>query len=371
VLNLLARFQDPVQGAILIDGHDLRQVTRTSLYSHVGVVFQDTFLFDGTIADNIRVGCPAASDDAVEAAARAAEAHDFIVASPRGYETRIGEGGSRLSGGERQRIAIARALIRDPAILVLDEPTSALDAATERALNVTIATLARDRTVIVLTHRLSSIAQARMIFVLKRGLLLEAGTHEALLKGDGLYAELWYKQSGFDIGSAPHGPKIDADRLARFPLFAGLDRAVLTRVSAEFGTQGYGESQTIFRQGDAGGTFFIIARGQVAVDQRRDDLEERRIAVLTDGDHFGEIALLEPTPRTATISTLAPTTLLTLERAAFVRLCEEIPVLHERIDNIRRDREHRAAAADRRRVRPGFDRDAPAYFSWGQRRADR
>jgi ATP-binding cassette subfamily B protein len=371
LLNLLARFQDPAQGAILIDGHDLRQVTRASLYSHVGVVFQDTFLFDGTIADNIRVGCPSASDAAVEAAARAAEAHDFIIACPRGYETRIGEGGSRLSGGERQRIAIARALIRDPAILVLDEPTSALDAPTESALNQTIQTLARDRTIIVLTHRLASIARARMIFVLKRGLLLEAGTHEALLASDGLYAELWYKQSGFDIGSAPHGPKIDADRLARFPLFAGLDRTVLTRVSAEFGTQGFGEGQTIFHQGDAGSTFFIIARGRVAVDQHRDDQEERRIAVLTDGDHFGEIALLEPTPRTATIQTLAPTTLLTLERAAFVRLCEAIPELHERIDNIRRDREHRAAATDVRRTRAKIDRSVPIYLSWAQRRGER
>ena len=371
LLNLLARFTDPAQGAITIDGHDLRQVTRASLYSHVGVVFQDTFLFDGTIADNIRVGKPGASDDEVETAARAAEAHDFIVAGPRGYETRIGEGGSRLSGGERQRLAIARALIRDPAILVFDEPTSALDAVTENHLIKTIRSLARDRTVIVLTHRLSSIADAKTIFVLKRGLLLESGTHESLLAADGLYAELWHRQSGFIIDSGPRGPRIDAERLARFPLFAGLDRQVLERVSAEFGTQHYGEGQTIFRQGDPGSTFFVIARGRVGVDQRRGDQDEQRIAVLADGDHFGEIALLETTPRTATIQTLAPTTLLTLERAAFMRLCEELPVLHERIDNVRRDREQRAAAADARRARPGADRNAPAYFFWGRRRDER
>jgi ATP-binding cassette subfamily B protein len=191
------------------------------------------------------------------------------------------------------------------------------------------------------------------------------------LANDGLYAELWYKQSGFDTATAPHGPKIDVDRLVRFPLFAGLDRAVLARVSAEFGTQSFGEGQTIFRQGDAGSTFFIIARGQVAVEQRRDDGEERRIAVLIDGDHFGEIALVESTPRNATIQTLAPTILLTLERASFVRLCEEIPVLHERIANIRRDRDQRVAAADTRRTRTTGERTVPVYLSWGQRRSER
>jgi ATP-binding cassette subfamily B protein len=371
LLILLARFQDPTQGVVTIDGHDLRHVKRTSLYSHVGVVFQDTFLFDGTIAENIRVGNPEASDEAVEAAARAAEAHEFIMASPRGYETRIGEGGSRLSGGERQRIAIARALIRDPAILMLDEPTASLDAMTENALNRTIHALARERTVIVLTHRLSSIAQARMIFVLKRGQLFEVGTHEALVAGDGLYAELWSRQTGFVIDAETNTPKIDADRLARFPLFAGLDRGALARVASEFGTERCPEGLTIFRQGDPGGTFFVIARGWVGVDQRRDDGTDQRVAVLADGDHFGEIALLEPTTRTATITALAPTILLTLERTAFVRLCEEIPLLRERIDNIRLDREHRTANTDKRRILPPFDRNAPAYFAWGRRRHER
>ncbi|MBV8165584.1 MAG: ATP-binding cassette domain-containing protein [Alphaproteobacteria bacterium] len=367
VLNLLARFQDPSHGAIRIDDHDLRRITRDSLYRHIGIVFQETFLFDGTIAENIRIGNLHATDQEIETAARAAEAHEFIVSTAQGYATRIGEGGSRLSGGERQRIAIARALLRDPAILVLDEPTAALDTVTENALNLTIERLARERTVIVLTHRLSAITRANSIFVLKRGLLLEAGTHAELVAADGLYAELWHKQSGFELTV----PRIDAERLARFPLFTGLERPVLERITNIFGNQRYAENQTIFRQGDAGTTFFIIVRGSIAVDQRRDGDDERRVAVLTDGDHFGEIALLDTTPRTATITTLSPTTLLTLERSVFTKLCEEIPVLHERIDKIRRDRDRRATAAAETRRRPVTEPKPPTYLSWGQRRNER
>jgi ATP-binding cassette subfamily B protein len=368
ILYLLARFHDPSQGAIFIDDHDLRRVTRASFYRQIGVVFQDTFLFDGTIAENIRVGNPEADDAAVEAAARAAEAHDFIVATPHGYETRIGEGGSRLSGGERQRIAIARALIRDPAILVLDEPTSALDPGTESSLNHTIQALARDRTVIVLTHRLSSITAARTIFVLKRGLLHEVGGHADLIENDGIYAELWRKQSGFVLAAEAREPKIDAERLGRFPLFAGLDKSALERVAAVFSLQTCTEGQVIFRQGDVASTFYIVVRGRVGVDQRQGDKPERRIAVLTDGDHFGEVALLETTARTATLQALEQTTVLTLERAAFISLCQEIPVLRQRIDEIQRDRERRA---DADRPRAAAARKAPAYLSWAQRRAER
>jgi ATP-binding cassette subfamily B protein len=179
ILNLLTRFYDPVTGQVIIDGHDLRYVTQTSWRAQSGIVFQDSFLFNTTIRENIRVGKPEATDAAVEAAARAAEIHALIEQMPQGYDTVVGEGGKRLSGGQRQRIAIARAMLRDPAILILDEATSALDAATEAAINLTLAQLARGRTVIAVTHRLASVGQADRISNMS-----DCGPHTALLYGE-------------------------------------------------------------------------------------------------------------------------------------------------------------------------------------------
>jgi ATP-binding cassette subfamily B protein len=196
LLNLLLRFHDPSLGAIIIDGHDLRDVTQASLRSQIAVVFQENFLFNTSIRENIRMGAPHATDEEVEAAAAAAEIHDFIISLPQGYDTQAGERGGRLSGGQRQRIAIARAILRDPAILILDEATSALDPASEAAVNATLAQLARGRTVISITHRLSSIAAADQIFVLNHGRLVESGRHEELLAFDGVYSHMWWKQRG-------------------------------------------------------------------------------------------------------------------------------------------------------------------------------
>jgi len=194
VLNLLLRLYDPLQGAVLVDGHDLRTVTQTSLRRQIGIVFQDSFLFNASILDNIRMGDPEASLAQVQAAARAAEIDDFISKLPRGYHTVVGERGSQLSGGQRQRLAIARALVRDPAILVLDEATSALDYTTEAALKQTLLKVAKQRTVIAVTHRLGSVVDADRIVVLAHGKVVETGSHEELLQRDGVYAAQWGNQ---------------------------------------------------------------------------------------------------------------------------------------------------------------------------------
>jgi ATP-binding cassette subfamily B protein len=194
MLSLLLRFHDPSSGRVLVDGLDLRSVTQESLRSQIGMVFQDNVLFNTSILENIRMGNAHATMEQVEAAARAAEIHEFIHALPEGYETVAGERGSQLSGGQRQRLAIARALVRDPAILVLDEATSALDYATEAALNDTLLKVARNRTVITVTHRLSSVVSADRIVVLREGRLVEEGTHGQLLEKAGVYADLWWKQ---------------------------------------------------------------------------------------------------------------------------------------------------------------------------------
>jgi ATP-binding cassette subfamily B protein len=196
VLSLLLRLYDPSRGAIHFDGCDVRCATRASLRDQIGMVFQDSFLFNASAFENIRMGRPGATMAEVEAAARAAEVHDFIASLPGGYFTVVGERGGKLSGGQRQRLAIARALVRDPSVLVLDEATSALDPVAEAALNATLLRLARSgRTVISVTHRLRGVVEADWIVVLGEGRVLEQGTHEDLLRLGGTYAGLWRQQT--------------------------------------------------------------------------------------------------------------------------------------------------------------------------------
>jgi subfamily B ATP-binding cassette protein MsbA len=195
LVNLLPRFYDITAGSILIDGVDIRRVTVASLRTQIGIVTQETVLFDDTIARNIAYGSADATLEAVHAAARAANAHDFIAALPRGYETMIGERGQRLSGGQRQRIAIARALLKNAPILVLDEATSSLDAESELLVQDALANLMLNRTSFVIAHRLSTIRRADAIIVLEHGRVVEIGRHDELLaRPDGTYATLYQLQ---------------------------------------------------------------------------------------------------------------------------------------------------------------------------------
>jgi subfamily B ATP-binding cassette protein MsbA len=195
LVNMLPRFYDVTSGAIFIDGVDIREVTLASLRSQIGIVTQETVLFDDTIATNIAYGSPRASREAIEAAARAANAHDFVSALPDGYDTTIGERGQRLSGGQRQRLAIARALLKNAPILVLDEATSALDSESELLVQEALANLMMNRTSFVIAHRLSTIRRADAIIVLESGRIVEVGRHDDLLtRADGTYAALYQMQ---------------------------------------------------------------------------------------------------------------------------------------------------------------------------------
>jgi ATP-binding cassette subfamily B protein len=202
IVKLLLRLYEPRQGVISIDDVPIQDLTFGSLRGSIGFVSQDVYLFQGTVRENLTYGRPDATDDDVVRAATLAEAHTFISALPAGYDTVVGERGQKLSGGQRQRLTIARAILRDPAILVLDEATSAVDNETEAAIQRSLARVSADRTTVVIAHRLSTVRHAHRIHVLEAGEVIEAGTHEELVDGGGLYAALWRVQTGEAVATA-------------------------------------------------------------------------------------------------------------------------------------------------------------------------
>ena len=324
ILQLLMRFYDPLNGAVLFDDQDIRQYPQAAVRMQMSAVLQDNVLFNTTIRENIRTGRAGASDAEVEAAARAAEIHDMIQRLPGGYDTLAGERGARFSGGERQRIAIARALVREPAVLILDEASSALDPATEASLNATLARLAVGRTVISVTHRLESAAGADQIFVLQTGHIVQQGTHTELLASEGLYRQLWHKQHGFVLGDSVLGTRVEPQRLRDVPILADLPDELLREVANHLTSMTLPTGRAIVQEGDPADLFYILVRGRVSVT-RETSGEQHVLGVLEDGDFFGEVALLDGGPRNATVTTLTPSLFLTLGRGAFQALLQTSP----------------------------------------------
>jgi len=211
IARILFRFYDIQSGRVTIDGVDIAQVAQASLRAAIGIVPQDMVLFNDTIGYNIAYGREDATQEEIEAAARDASIHDFILSLPLGYETRVGERGLKLSGGEKQRVAIARTLLKDPPLLVLDEATSALDSRTETEIQTVLRAISRQRTTLVVAHRLSTVVDAEEIIVLDKGRIVERGRHPDLIRADGLYALMWTRQASERHDEEPDMP-IDATR---------------------------------------------------------------------------------------------------------------------------------------------------------------
>ena len=268
---------------------------------------------------------------------------------PDGYATRLTEGGHNLSGGQRQRLGIARALLRNPEILVLDEATSALDPISEHAVTEALDNVSRGRTVISVTHRLAQVVHYDRIYVLDSGRIVEEGTHPDLLAAGGHYAQLWAKQSGFTVTADISGSRIEPRRLRMVPIFAGISPGTLAGIARSFQVAGAEAGAVLITEGDPADRFFILVRGRVEIlkgghavanggNCPTTDTPPVGRAPSRDGDHFGEIALLDNTLRTATVRAATHCIYATLQRADFENLVRRLPVVREALRRVQAER---------------------------------
>jgi ATP-binding cassette subfamily B protein len=327
LFKLMLGLYDPSAGRVAIDGHDIRRVDPASLGSRIGTVLQQPLLVNTTVRRNICFAKPDATDEEVASAARLAGIHDFIVSLPKGYESPVGEGGKFFSEGQRQRLSLARAILPDPAILLLDEVTSSLDPETESAINGTIQQLARERTVMLVTHRLASAMFVDHIVVMDQGQVREQGRHDELLACGGLYQQLWQMQAGFVVSGDGQHAEVSGERLRAIPLFRDVDTNALEALAGRFVSRSYQPGQSIYAQGDAGDKFCIVVRGTVSISTLDAGHQAIRLADLQDGDYFGEVEMVNKGRRTTTVKAQTPSLVLALDAEHFHRMVDELGAL--------------------------------------------
>lgn len=333
LLKLLMSLIQPQAGDILYDGVPGKDVSVASIAGYFSNVLQESHLFRGSIAENIRYGKADATDEEVRLAATHAEIHDFIVTLPKGYDTIVSHSGTTLSGGQRQRIAIARALLKGGSVILLDEPTSMLDAVTEDSINKLISKLAANRTVILVSHRLASSRNFDQIVVVERGRIAESGSFGDLMSKNGYYKNLWEKQHGFMV-EHDGSMAVEPERLKLIPIFAKLDDTTLEELCSHFTTEVFEPGMLAIQQGDKGDKFYITVRGRLEVFITDASGVEKKLAVLGDGDHFGEVALLRSVPRTASLRAITHVGCLSLSRGRFERLTESHPEVLEALEQV-------------------------------------
>jgi len=327
LFKLLLGFYEPSAGRVAIDGQDIRHIDPASLGSRIGTVLQQALLVNTTVRSNIAFAKPDASDEEIAAAARLAGIHDFIVSLPKGYESPVGEGGKFFSEGQRQRLSLARAILPDPAILLLDEVTSSLDPETESAINTAIRQLARSRTVMLVTHRLASAAFVDHIVVMDQGQVVAQGRHEELLARGGLYQQLWQMQAGFTVSGDGRHAEVSGERLRAIPLFRDVDLEALQSLAGRFVSRFYEPGQGIYAQGDAGDKFYIVVRGTVSISTLDAAHQAIRLADLQDGDYFGEVEMVNKGRRTTTVKAQTPSLVLALAAEHFHGMLDQLGAL--------------------------------------------
>lgn len=333
VANVLMRYYMPAKGNLYWDGVAFSDISSDTFHQQVAIVSQNTFLFNLSIRENIRLGSTTASDSDVEDMARKLGIHEMIMSFSEGYDTIVGVGGVQLSGGQRQRISIVRALLGRPSVLILDEATSALDPLSENKTLNNIRYIMKDSTVISVTHRLTTAEEDDRVYVLDGGRVVEQGTHRVLCEAQGMYQMLYEKQRGFSFSDDGKEVSVSGHRLRAIPLLDSLGESMLEDMANFFVTQHFEAQERIITEGEGGDTFYLIVRGSVGVMKEETEGSLNRIATLSDGDFFGEIALLEDVPRTATIEADTPVTVLALQRRVFQSLLNQAPHLREKLKN--------------------------------------
>ena len=321
IVNLLPRLYSSNGGRITWDGVDLRRASLRSLRRQIALVPQDALLLATTVYDNIRFGLDGVSEDDVRRAAELAQAHDFIVTLPDGYDTQIGERGAGLSGGQRQRIALARALLRDPSVLIIDEATSALDATTQRAVQLGLARRLHEdrppRTIVKIAHRLETVADADVIFVLDGGHLVEEGRHDELIAGGGLYAQLVADQGGALADAVGPSQAQLVRWLARLSPFAELPADALTGLAQLLIRTERQPGEEIYVRGSASDALCLVGRGRVEVLTVDDEGEERVVNTVVPGQVLGLTSFSRRTPRTTSARAASDAVVFELTRAAY------------------------------------------------------